>query len=219
VRIGFDSFTLDLDTRQLTLGGREIHLAPKALELLATLLLDRPNVISKEVLQERLWPGTFVVDANLANLVGEIREALGDSARAPRFVRTVHGFGYAFCSQGTEQPRPREEATARVSCWVESDGRRLPLGPGENMIGRDADVEVRIDASTVSRRHARIIVTADGAVLVDCGSKNGTFRGSERVSSSIRLADGDMIRIGSQVIAFHVAAELEATETQTEDRL
>jgi DNA-binding winged helix-turn-helix (wHTH) protein len=89
MRIGFDPFTLDLDTRQLTRGNREIHLAPKALELLATLVLDRPKVVSKAILQERLWPGAFVVEANLSNLVAEIREALGDSARAPRFVRTV----------------------------------------------------------------------------------------------------------------------------------
>jgi len=83
VRIGFEGFTLDLDARQLTASGREIHLAPKALELLTMLVLERPKAVSKDVLQERLWPDTFVVDANLSNLIGEIRSALGDSLRAP----------------------------------------------------------------------------------------------------------------------------------------
>ena len=76
MKIRFGQFTLDLDTRQLARGKREIHLASKAYELLATLLLDRPKVLSKAVLQERLWPRTFVAEANLSNLVAEIREAL-----------------------------------------------------------------------------------------------------------------------------------------------
>jgi DNA-binding winged helix-turn-helix (wHTH) protein len=69
VKIRFGPFILDLDTRQLTQGSREIRLAPKAFELLTTLALERPNVLSKAVLQDRLWPGTFVAEANLSNLV------------------------------------------------------------------------------------------------------------------------------------------------------
>jgi eukaryotic-like serine/threonine-protein kinase len=99
VRFRFDSFTLDLETRQLTGAGQEIHLEPKAFELLSALVLERPKALSKAELQERLWPGTFVAEANLSNLVAEIRAALGDPARAPRFVRTAHGFGYAFCGE------------------------------------------------------------------------------------------------------------------------
>ena len=76
---------------------------------------------------------------------------------------------------------------------------------GEHVIGRDPDVEVRLDASTVSRRHARLVVTAEGTVLEDFGSKNGTFRGGERVTSPVQLADGDAIRIGSLLVTFHCA--------------
>jgi pSer/pThr/pTyr-binding forkhead associated (FHA) protein len=73
------------------------------------------------------------------------------------------------------------------------------------VIGRDPDVSIRIDASTVSRRHARILVTPDRVVLEDFGSKNGTFRGADRIGAPIALADGDHIRIGSQLITFHVS--------------
>ena len=97
MRIVFGPFILDLDTRQVTRGGREIHLTTKAFDLLGALALDRPKVLSKAVLQERLWPATFVAEANLPNLVAEVREALDDSARAPVYIRTAHGFGYAFC--------------------------------------------------------------------------------------------------------------------------
>jgi pSer/pThr/pTyr-binding forkhead associated (FHA) protein len=131
----------------------------------------------------------------------------------------VHGFGYAFCGQAVDEPGPREPATGRVACWIEWAGRRVPLRPGEHVIGRDADVAIRLDSSTVSRRHARIVVTVDGAVVDDCGSKNGTFRGSERVTASTRLADGDVIRIGSEAITFHVAADFGATDTLIEDTI
>ena len=214
MKIRFGPFTLDLDTRQLTRGKREIHLASKAHELLATLVLARPKVLSKAVLQQRLWPETFVAEANLSNLVAEIREALGDRARSPRFVRTVHGFGYAFCGDATTL----SSATGpdRPSCWLEWGRRRFPLSVGEHVVGRDPDVDVRLDASTVSRRHARLVVTAEGTVLEDFGSKNGTFLGSERVTSPVQLADGDSIRIGALLVTFHVREPSGSTETQVQ---
>jgi DNA-binding winged helix-turn-helix (wHTH) protein len=217
-QIRFDPFTLDRGTRQLMRGGREIHLAPKAFELLVALLVERPTVLSKAELQQRLWPETFVAEANLSNLVAEVREALGDRARAPRFVRTAHGFGYAFCGDATEMPAAHDTATDPPSCWLEWGKRRFALSAGENVVGRDPDVEVRLDASTVSRRHARFVVTADGTVLEDLGSKNGTLLGTERVTAPVPLADGDAIRIGSLLVTFHARARPGSTETQSPTR-
>jgi len=119
VKIRFGPFMLDLDTRQLTQGDRDIHLAPKAFDLLATLVLDRPKVLSKAVLLRRLWPETFVEEANLSNLVAEIREALGDSARAPLYVRTAHTLGYAFCGDATTLTGAGEAPLDRPWCWLE----------------------------------------------------------------------------------------------------
>ena len=209
---------MDLDTRQLTRERRQIHLSPKAFELLTLLALDRPKALSKAVLQERLWPETFVAEANLTNLVAEIRGALGDNARAPMYVRTAHGFGYAFCGDATTLQDPRETGTDRPWCWLEWGGRRFPLSQGEHVIGRDADVEVRLDQLTVSRRHARLVVTADQTVLEDFGSKNGTCRGNEHVTSPVHLADGDTIHIGSVLLTFHVRARLMSTATQGPSR-
>jgi len=220
VRIRFEPFILDRDTRQLLRGRREVHLAPKAFELLQALVLERPRVLSKAVLQQRLWPETFVAEANLSNLVAELREALGDRARDPRFIRTAHGFGYAFCGDAADlSAAPATPASAdRPACWLEWGRRRFPLSIGENVAGRDPDVAVRLDASTVSRRHARFVVTADGTTLEDLGSKNGTLLGSERVTSPVPLADGDAIRIGSLLVIFHVRALLGSTETQGSTR-
>ena len=214
MKIRFGPFTLDLDTRQLSREGREIHLSPKAFELLVTLVSDRPKVLSKAVLQQRLWPETFVAEANLSNLVAEVREALGDKSRAPLYIRTAHGFGYAFCGEATTAPSATETASDRPSCWLEWDRRRFPLSVGEHVIGRDPDVEVRLDATTVSRRHARLVVKAEGTVLEDFGSKNGTFRGGERITSPVQLADGDAIGIGSLLLTFHLHAASLSTDTQ-----
>jgi DNA-binding winged helix-turn-helix (wHTH) protein len=213
VRIGFGPFTLDLDTRQLTRAGHEVHLAPKAFDLLAALVLDRPKVLAKSALQERLWPSTFVAEANLSNLIAEIREALGDSARKPAYIRTAHGFGYAFCGDAAVTGS-RERIPDAPLCWLEWDGRRLPLAPGAHVIGRDPGVEIRLDQATVSRRHARLVVTTDGAVLEGLVSRNGTFRGDELVSAPIQLADGDAIRLGSVLMTFRLRASFGSDETQ-----
>lgn len=215
MKLQFAPFTLDFDTRQLTRAASEVHLTPKAFELLATLVLDRPKALSKTVLQERLWPDTFVAEANLSNLVAEIREALDDDARSPRFVRTAHGFGYAFCGEvvtlDSHPPAP-EDAT----CWLEWDRRRIPLSVGEHIIGRDPDVGIRLDRQTVSRRHARLRVTAEGARLEDAGSKNGTFVGPHRVTSPVPLTDGDVIRVGALLVTFRVRQPYGSTDTLIE---
>jgi DNA-binding winged helix-turn-helix (wHTH) protein len=215
VRLSFGPCTLDLDTRQLLRNGKEIHLTPKAYLLLETLISERPKVVSKADLQQRLWPDTFVVEANLSALVAEIRTALGDRARTPRCIRTVHGFGYAFCADAIIASGPRAVTTESPSCWLEWGKRRFPLTHGEHVIGRDPDVDIKLDGSTVSRRHARLVVTAEGALLEDFGSKNGTFHGETRVTSPVGLADGDDIRIGSVRVTFHAPAPQLSTETQT----
>lgn len=204
---------LDLDTRQLTRDGRERHLSPKAFELLALLVAERPKALSKSALQQRLWPDTFVEEANVSNLVAEIRAALDDPAREPKYLRTAHRFGYAFCGDAASHVPSRSLSFPTVRCWLEWGAKRFPLQAGEYVIGRDADVAVRIDASTVSRRHARVLVT-DVTVLEDFGSKNGTFHRDARVTAPVRLADGDELRIGSQRLVFH-ARSGDSTETQT----
>jgi DNA-binding winged helix-turn-helix (wHTH) protein len=214
VKIRFGPFILDLDTRLLTREQREIHLAPKAFELLTSLVLDRPRVLSKAALQERLWPHTFVAEANLSNLIAEIREALGDRGRTPEWIRTAHRVGYAFCGEAVTLAGAHEMAPGQPSCWIEWGDRRFPLSNGEHIIGRDPDVEVRLDASTVSRRHAKLVVTVEGTMLEDFGSKNGTRRGGTRVTSPVQLVDGDTIHIGSLLITFHVRGALGSTETQ-----
>src|SRR5687767_13724910 len=89
---------IDTDRRQVFRAGEAVAISPKGYQLLALLLDARPKALSKHNLHEALWPDTYVVEANLSNLIGEIRTALGDSARQPQIIRTLHGFGYAFAA-------------------------------------------------------------------------------------------------------------------------
>ena len=210
--IQFGPFTLDLNRRLLTRNRDLVHLSPKAFELLTALILDRPTALSKVVLQQRLWPDTFVVEANLSNLISELRERLADDPRDPRYIRTVHGFGYAFCAEAVVSPAPARSASPL--CWIEWQRHRFPLVAGQHVIGRDPDVDIRLDLPSVSRRHARVLVSAETTVLEDFGSKNGTFRAGVRVTSPVELSDGDTIHIGTQAVTFHTQTRLGSTVTE-----
>src|SRR5215510_10429238 len=102
MRTRFLQFTVDSNTRQLLRDGSEVHLSTKAFDLLCVLLARRPSVVGKEELLRQIWPDSYVAEANLNVLVGEVRRALGDNAQTPQFIRTVHGVGYAFCSNATD---------------------------------------------------------------------------------------------------------------------
>jgi DNA-binding winged helix-turn-helix (wHTH) protein len=212
----FGDFVLDLDARELRRDGEPILLSPKAYQLLEVLVGKRPKALSKSALQEHLWPDTFVVEKNLVNLIGEIREALGDDAAHPRFVRTIHRFGYAFTAT-TEQRRAGRESirAADVRFRLVWAGGRAGLGDGEHVLGRDPELELFLDAPHVSRRHARIRIAGDEATIEDLESKNGTFVSDRRVGSKTRLADGDSIRIGSVQLTFTAVHSRGSTETKS----
>jgi DNA-binding winged helix-turn-helix (wHTH) protein len=205
MRLRFGDFVLDPGTRQLRRGEEERHLGPKAFELLELLLQNRPNVLSKARLHDRLWPGTFVSGSTLANVVGEIRSALDDEPGSPRFLRTVHGVGYAFCGEASEEEKAAAPVSAaRLSYRLLFDDREITLRPGENLLGRVDEGVLWIDSPSVSRRHARIRVEGGRAVLEDLGSKNGTFWRGERISAPVLLMDGDEFRLGKVALVLRV---------------
>jgi DNA-binding winged helix-turn-helix (wHTH) protein len=203
----------DADSRQLLRDGRDVHLSPKAFDLLRVLIDARPRVLTKNELHDRLWPGTFVSEVNLAGLVAEIRRALADDARQPKYIWTAHRVGYAFRGTAEEAAPITTPSSSAGFCWLIKDRRRLPLRTGENILGRDSHQGVEIDSATVSRRHARITVSTTEATLEDLGSKNGTFVGGAPVSGTVALRDGDEIRTGSVVMRFRMSAPKGATAT------
>ena len=206
----FGEFALDTSTRQLLQRGQPAHLSPKAFQLLQALVEAAPRALSKAELQDRLWPDTFVVEANLQHLIVEIRASLCDDRRHPRYVRTVYGFGYAF--QEVPSGVERREPGGQV-CRLRWDTGRATLFEGEHLIGRDPAADVALDSTAVSRVHARIRVTTDQVTLEDLGSKNGSFVGSRRVEGLVALADGDQISIGTIPMVVRISPDAASTET------
>ena len=213
MRVQFGDCTLDSETREVSRGGKPVRLEPKAYRLLELLLEARPKALSKSALQDELWPKTFVSELALSRLVSVLRSGLRDRGKNPRFIRTVHGFGYAFCGEATDVPRPaRHPAGSEWRCRVVYGDRQIELSEGENVIGRDPAAVVWIDFASVSRRHARIVVNAGTATVEDLGSRNGTSLRGERITAPTKLSSGDRIRIGTTTLVFRSSRRLGTTE-------
>jgi DNA-binding winged helix-turn-helix (wHTH) protein len=211
VRVAFGDCVLDTGTRELSRGGKSVHLEPKAFTLLELLIAARPEAISKSKLQDALWPKTYVSERSLARLIGDLRTAIGDRAEKPRFIRTVHRFGYAFCGEATTDSG-RESA---LHCRLVWGDREIALAEGENVLGRDPEEAVWIDLDSVSRRHARIVVEQEEATLEDLKSKNGTFLNGQKVTSPVRLSNGNRIKVGAASLVFHCSRKMGTTRTET----
>jgi DNA-binding winged helix-turn-helix (wHTH) protein len=207
--IRFGGFEFDGEGRRLRRQDEDVRLEPKAFGLLGILLSRRPAVVPKHELHARLWPDTLVSDATLSALVSSLRRALGDEAH-DGLIRTVHGFGYAFVGEASDDsPGPNAAFTGP---WVIWDGATFALGPGENVLGRVEDGAVFVDDASVSRKHARIVVDGNQATLEDLGSRNGTWIGTERLTGPAPLRDGDTFRLGSARLEFHRTSKPGATQ-------
>jgi DNA-binding winged helix-turn-helix (wHTH) protein len=212
--VRFGACVLEPERRELRRGGEPVHLSPKAFELLLALLERRPRPWSKADLKKRLWPSTFVHDANLPNVVAELRSAIGDDARRPSFVRTVHAFGYAFegpVREGDVEAGP--EAHPFLYC-LHGQAGLATLVEGDHLLGRGHESAIYLDAPTISRRHARLRLAHGHAVLEDLGSRHGTFVKGQRLTGPRRLDDGDAFRLGSVELTLRVLRAHDPIDTR-----
>ena len=162
-RIVFEPFCLDLANEQLWRGSQAIKLRPKAFAVLDHLIGRPGQLVTKDDLLNAVWPGTFVSDAVLKVTVRQIRHALGDDPKTPRFIETAHRRGYRFIGLIGEvdiasaartadrivpgfgqQVVGREEALALMRGWLEKSlagERQILFVTGEAGIGKTALVD------------------------------------------------------------------------------
>jgi DNA-binding winged helix-turn-helix (wHTH) protein len=208
VTVRFGVFTFHAERRQLFRERAEVHLTPKAFDLLAVLIERAPAVVAKSDIHRQLWPQTFVSDATLVGLVKELRRALADAGRGS-LIRTAHGVGYAFAG-----PVAADERPAAATHWVIAGTLRFALQDGVNVIGRDPDAAVCVDAPGVSRRHAQIVLENRTASLEDLGSKNGTLVGDRPARGRMELRHGDRIQVAGVQLIFNTSATEVSTATE-----
>ncbi|HEY7511233.1 MAG TPA: winged helix-turn-helix domain-containing protein, partial [Vicinamibacteria bacterium] len=112
-----------LDPRQgLRRGRAEVRLTPKALAVLRVLAERTGQVITKDELFRLAWPDTAVSDAALASCVQELRRALRDDARRPRYIETVHRRGYRFLRDTSSAVARSPTAPPAAATLVGRDG-------------------------------------------------------------------------------------------------
>jgi DNA-binding winged helix-turn-helix (wHTH) protein len=221
MRLKFIDSVLDLHARQLERGGKFVPLEPKVFELLKVLIERRPAVVTNNELDELLWPQIYVARTSLTRLVSELRTVLGDTPRDSCIIRTVYKTGYAFCADVTSMPSVVVAPATLELVWKK---QILPLTEGEHIAGRAPECSLSIDATTVSRHHARITVLAAAATIEDLASTNGTRINGTRVSAPTSLAAGDEVSLGGENLQVRPRNAADATvkvdsETQTGDRL
>jgi Tol biopolymer transport system component/DNA-binding winged helix-turn-helix (wHTH) protein len=95
----FDDFLIEPATFRLLKGGAQLHIEPKALELLIYLVERRDRVVSKQELLDAIWTGTAVTENALTRAIAQIRKVLGDDLQAPRYIETVPTKGYRFVAE------------------------------------------------------------------------------------------------------------------------
>jgi DNA-binding winged helix-turn-helix (wHTH) protein len=212
MRYAFGSCTLDTASRQLTRDGQDVHLSPKAFELLRLLVEARPRVVAKAEIMQAVWPDAIVVDANLPVLVGEVRAALGDRSSASSVVRTHHSVGYSFIADAREARSAADRRTADGHVYaVRYGSRKIVLGLGANSIGRDPACDVHLNDPSVSKVHARIMIDERGSHIADLESKNGTSVQGTPIVEETPLADGDEIGIGVLKLFFIIDKQADTT--------
>jgi len=182
--------------------------------LLEVLIRRRPAVVTNSELDEILWPHVYVARTSLTRLVSDLRGLIGDSPRESRIIRTAYKTGYAFCADVTSGAALLHSASTSSLWW---NDQQFTLSEGENIAGRGVECSLVIDATTVSRRHARITMAGAVATIEDLGSTNGTHVNGSRISTPTAIADGDEIALGTVVLQFRARDPMAPTVAITED--
>jgi DNA-binding winged helix-turn-helix (wHTH) protein len=207
--VEFAGCVLNPRERTLLRDGRPVHLTPKAFDLLAFLIAERPAVVTKAQLHAAIWPGVTVTDASVNMLIAEIRRAVGDDPAREQVIRTIPRVGYSFSAEVVD---PEAPSAGTSSSWRATwNSTTVALVNGANTLGRSSHCRLVVDDERVSRVHAtiRIDEATDRATIEDNGSTNGTFLGKARVTEPVQLRNDNTIKLGS----VKVTVRLRATRT------
>lgn len=157
----FADFLLDVDNAQLRRDEHPVKLRPKSFEVLAYLVQHAGDLVTKDALLAAVWPGLVVSDTNLQLCLSEIRKALSDDSRHPRFVETVHRRGYRF------HLHARADATA-VDADVFALGTQVPFSSGSRgpVVGRLRELAhlTNLARTAESGRRQLVFVTGEPGI-------------------------------------------------------
>jgi DNA-binding winged helix-turn-helix (wHTH) protein/predicted ATPase len=191
--IVFDPFRLDLANECLWRGSEAIKLRPKAFALL-NYLLERPaQLVTKEELLNAVWPGTFIGEAVLKVAIGQVREALSDDPKSPRFIETAHRRGYRFIgpiAESGQMPARAEEVRNKQAV---SDSPRHATDSPQAVVGRDEALSRMRSWLAKMLRGERQIVFVTGEAGIGKTALVDMFARSAALHRSIRIGRGQCL--------------------------
>ncbi|MGH8072408.1 MAG: AAA family ATPase [Candidatus Entotheonellia bacterium] len=156
----FDAFRLDQRDARLWRGAAVLPLHPKSLAVLCCLVTQAGHLVTKDALLAAVWPETVVSEAVLTVAVRQLRQALGDRARTPRFIETVHGWGYRFIAPvAVAEPSAGRHPTAGTS----HPPPRLPCVRSALFVGREGELAQLHQWFTTALQGTRQVVCITGA--------------------------------------------------------
>ena len=136
MRYVFEDCTLDTQQYELRRGGVRLPLRRKVFQVLVFLIEQRDRVVSREELLAQVWPDQCVGDETLTSCVKAARQAVGDSGRAQRVIRTVHGHGLQFVAAVTAT-----DVSFTPSTPIGSPSGLASAGPSSALlVGREAEL-------------------------------------------------------------------------------
>src|SRR5690242_7463427 len=139
----FGEFTVDTDQKVLLRQDKELPLTPKLFETLLILVENSGRIVQKEQFMERLWPDTFVDEANLTSNIRQLRKSLGDNARAPHYIETVTKRGYRFIANVERVNNGVDHVTTRVA--MHDAGAQIPATvPDRQRLKRKAVIALAV---------------------------------------------------------------------------
>jgi DNA-binding winged helix-turn-helix (wHTH) protein len=188
----------------------------RVMQLLVFLASRAGEVVSRYEILDAVWDTHFVADNTLTRAIAEIRRTLGDDPRHPTSIETIPKRGYRLIAPVTPlEAAPSESAEGLPRFRLVGSAGEFELHEGDNLIGREPGLEVTIASSNASRRHARIVIEGERAVLEDLGSKNGTFVGDAQLTEPTELSHGAEIRIGRKAAVLRFLADADQTRTDS----
>ena len=142
MRWRFGRFQLDRESACLWEGEQRLTLRPKTFDLLGYLVEHAGELVRKETLLEAVWPDTVVADGVLTTSMGELRKVLGETAKQPQFIATVHRRGYRFIAPVTPVDTPKASAMRDTSLDTSPPLRPPPRsGPtGAALVNRETEL-------------------------------------------------------------------------------
>jgi DNA-binding winged helix-turn-helix (wHTH) protein/predicted ATPase len=132
----FDAFRLDLHDERLWRDQEVLHLHPKTFAVLCCLVTQAGQLVTKDALLAAVWPETVVSESVITVAIRQLRQALGDGARTPRFIETVHGRGYRFIAPVSPPASPGEDGRVEAPRQLRSPLVSRP----RHFVGRDAEL-------------------------------------------------------------------------------